>query len=241
MGGLGRLIQGSYAEYTCVAETNVRPIPPTNLSIGVLASLPEMMQTTWGSLVQGLDFKHGESLLVRGATSSIGICAIQLARRMGARRIAATTRSKSREQMLLHCGADEVYVDDGGIADQVRKSDKGSFNKVLELVGATTLRDSLNCVVPKGTVCMTGIQGGSWELEKFSLFEDLPNRVRLCVYGGGPDDFMMMPWEALIQDVEAGGIKIPVKEYKLDEIQKVHDILEKGGGGAKLVVVVAES
>lgn len=240
MGGLGREIQGSYAEYTCVKESNVRPIPPTNLSIGVLASLPEMLQTTWGSLVQGLDFKHGESILIRGATSSIGICAIQMARRMGASRIAATTRSTSRKQLLLDNGADEVFVDDGEIADLVQESNKGAFNKVLELIGTTTLKDSIKCVIPKGTVCMTGIQGGSWEWDKFSPFEDLPNRARLCVYGGGPDDFMMMPWEALIQDIEAGGMKIPFKEFKLDEIQDVHAILERGGGGAKLVVLPAE-
>ncbi|KAK6087733.1 zinc-binding protein [Seiridium cupressi] len=240
MGGMGRQIQGSYAEYTCVTETNVRPIPPTNLPISVLTSLPEMLQTTWGSLVQGLDFKAGESLLIRGATSSIGLCAIQMARRMGATRIGATTRSKGREQMLLDAGADEVFIDSGEIADQVKNSNKKGFNKVLELVGATTTRDSLKCVVPKGTVCMAGITGGSWDWDKFSLFEDLPNRARLCVYGGGPDDFLMMPWEALIQDIEAGGLRIPVKAFKFDEIQKVHEILEQGGGGAKMVVVVDE-
>lgn len=52
---------------------------------------------------------------------------------------------------------------------------------------------------------------------------------------------MMMPWEAMIRDIEAGGMKIPVREFKLDDIQKVHEILEKGGGGAKMVVVVADS
>jgi NADPH:quinone reductase-like Zn-dependent oxidoreductase len=241
MGGLGRQLPGSYAEYACVIDKNVRPIPSTNLPVRTLASLPEMMQTTWGSLVTGLDFKAGESLLIRGATSSIGLCAMQLARTMGAARIGATTRSAGREQMLRDSGADEIFVDNGVIADQVAQSTKGGFDKVLELVGGTTVRDSLKCTVAGGTVCMTGIQGGSWELEKFSLFEDLPNRARLCVYGGGPDDFMAMPWEELVRDVEAGKIKIPVREFKMDEIQKVHEILEGGGGGAKMVVVVAES
>jgi NADPH:quinone reductase-like Zn-dependent oxidoreductase len=238
MGGLGRQIPGSYAQYVCVTETNVRPIPPTNLSIDVLASLPEMLQTTWGSLVQGLDLKAGESLLVRGGTSSIGICAIQMARRIGASRIGATTRSKERQQMLRDFGADEVFIDNAELAGQVRESGKGLFSKVLELVGATTVRDSLKCVVARGTVCMTGIQGGGWDLKDFSLFGDMPNRARLCVYGGGPADFLMMPWEALVRDVEAGGIRVPVKSFELDEIQKVHEILEQGGGGTKMVVVV---
>ncbi|KAK8058241.1 hypothetical protein PG994_008689 [Apiospora phragmitis] len=140
MGGLGREIPGSYAEYTCVDAKNIRAIPPTSLPVSVLASLPEMMQTTWGSLVSGLDLQAGESLLVRGATSSIGLCALQLARTLGATRVAGTTRSAAREQMLRDSGADEVFVDGGEIAGQVAQSPKGRFDKVLELNGATTLR-----------------------------------------------------------------------------------------------------
>lgn len=200
-----------------------------------------MLQTTWGSLVQGLDLKAGQSLLVRGATSSIGLCAVQLARRMGASRIAATTRSPAREQMLRDHGADEVLIDDGEISTKVNGSARGPFSAVLELVGAATVRDSLRCVVPKGTVCVSGMQSGEWVVDRLDLFGDLPNRARLCVYGGGPEDFMMMPFEALVRDVEAGRVKVPVKTFRLDEIQKVHEILEAGGGGAKMAVVVAES
>ncbi|KAK7995931.1 zinc-binding oxidoreductase [Apiospora marii] len=240
MGGLGREIPGSYAEYTCVDAENIRLIPPTSLPVSVLASLPEMMQTTWGSLVSGLDLKAGDSLLVRGATSSIGLCALQLARTLGAARVAGTTRNGAREQMLRDCGADEVFVDSGEIADQVAQSPKGGFDKVLELNGTTTLRDSLRCAVTKGTVCMTGIQGGSWEIDQFIPMSDLPNRVRLCAYGGGPEDFHEMPLEQIVKDVEEGRVKIPVKQFKLDEIQAVHRILESGGGGAKMVVVVSD-
>ncbi|KAI2618935.1 putative zinc-binding oxidoreductase [Hypomontagnella submonticulosa] len=240
MGGLGRQIPGSYAEYTCVSEANVRPIPATALSVATLAALPEMLQTTWGSLVAGLDLQPGESLLVRGATSSIGLCALQLARKIGASRIGATTRQAAREKMLRDNGADEVFIDGGEIADVLTKSTKGGFDKVLELTGTTTVLDSIKCAVPRGVVCMTGIQGGSWELDKFSPFSALPNRVRLCAYGGGPQDLMALPLEELIRDIESEKIKIPVREFRLEDIRRVHEILESGGGGAKMVVVVAD-
>ncbi|KAI1333600.1 putative zinc-binding oxidoreductase [Xylariaceae sp. FL0016] len=228
------------AEYTCVSEQNIRPIPPTNLPISTLAALPEMLQTTWGALVAGLDLRPSESLLVRGSTSSIGLCALQLARKIGASRIGATSRNPQREQMLRDSGADEVFIDDGEIAQDVQRSAKGGFDKVLELNGTTTLLDSLKCVVSRGTVCMTGIQGGEWEMDKFAPMADLPNRARVCGYGGGPDDFMAMPWEALVRDVEEGRVKVPVLEFKMEEIHQVHKILESGGGGAKMVVVVGE-
>lgn len=242
MGGLGRQIPGSYAEYVCVSSENVRLIPPTSLSIATLASLPEMIQTTYGSLTAGLDLKRGESVLIRGGTSSIGLCAVQMARYMGASHVASTTRSKKRFQMLKDHGADDVFLDDDGtIEAQVAGSSKGKFDKVLELVGTTTLRDSLRCANEGGTVCMTGIQGGEWELDKFSPFEDLPNRVRLSVYSGGPEDFRACPWEDLVRAVEAGKIQVPVKAFKLEEIEKVHETLESGGGGEKLVVVVSDN
>ncbi|OTB02665.1 hypothetical protein M426DRAFT_322428, partial [Hypoxylon sp. CI-4A] len=199
-----------------------------------------MLQTTWGSLVSGLDLKPGESLLVRGATSSIGLCALQLARKIGASRIGATSRNPEREKMLRDGGADEVFIDGGNIAEDVARSAKGGFDKILELTGTTTLRDSLNCAAPRGTVCMAGIQGGEWEMEKFYPISDLPNRIRLCGYGGGPEDLMVLPWEELINDIEEGKIKIPVREFKLEDIYTVHEILESGGGGTKMVVVVSD-
>ncbi|KAF9872444.1 zinc-binding dehydrogenase [Colletotrichum karsti] len=240
MGGLGRQIPGSYAEYVCVPIENVRSIPQTNLPVATLASLPEMIQTTYGSLTSGLDIQPSDRLLVRGGTSSIGICAVQMARYLGASFVAATTRNSSRVKMLRDHGADEVYVDNGDIASEMSAKNAEGFDKVLELVGTTTLRDSLRCTKEKGTVCMTGIQGGEWELAQFSPFEDLPNRVRLSVYAGGPEDFRRCPWEQLVKAVEKGEIKVPARAFRLDEIQTVHEILESGGGGEKLVVVVAE-
>lgn len=240
MGGLGRTIPGSYQEYTCVAEENLRAIPETShLSVGQLAALPEMFQTTWGALKEGLDIRQGESVLVRGATSSIGLCALQFLKvKLGAGRLGATTRNVQREEMLKAAGADEVFVDSGSLADQVAKSQLGKFDKCLELVGTTTMLDSAACLNARGTVCMTGIQGGQWEWEKFSPMA-IPNRVRVCAYGGGPDDFRAMPWEELVMDVDEDRIKIPCREYHLEDVQQIHELMESGGGGAKMVVVVA--
>ncbi|OAQ87737.1 alcohol dehydrogenase superfamily, zinc-type [Purpureocillium lilacinum] len=234
MGGLGRQIPGSYAEYSCPWKQNVRAIPDTSLPVATLAAMPEMFQTAYGSLVEGLDLQRGESILVRGATSSVGLTALQLARYLGAGRVAGSTRSEARTQMLKDSGATDVFIDDGNLADRV----PAQFDKVLELVGATTLKDSAKCLRPKGTVCMTGIQGGKWVLDDFAPMTDLPQRRRLTGYSGDPSDFLALPWEELIKAVEDGKIKIPVREFGLDQLQQVHEILESGGGGTKMVVVI---
>jgi len=86
---------------------------------------------------------------------------------------------------------------------------------------------------------MTGIQGGQWNLGQFTPMADLPSRVRLCAYGGRPADFHAMPWEELVKDVEEGRIKVQIQVFRLEDIQGIHEILERGGGGCKMVVPVA--
>ncbi|OAA60852.1 Alcohol dehydrogenase superfamily, zinc-type [Cordyceps fumosorosea ARSEF 2679] len=236
MGGLGREIPGSYAEYVCPAHHFVKPFPDLGLDLATVAALPEMLQTTYGSLTEALNLQPGESLLIRGATSSIGLAAIQLAKYLGASRVGATTRSAGRETLLKSSGADMVFVDDGTVSRQIAAEEQ--FDKVLELIGTKTLKDSILCLKPKGTVCMTGIQGGEWTLHDFSPITDLPQRRRLTSYGGDEHDFVSMPWDRLLTAVKDGKINIPVRQFKLDQIQEIHTLLENGGGGHKMVVVI---
>ena len=118
MGGMGRAFDGSYAEYTCVPAEQVQSIN-TSLGWDTLGALPEMIQTAWGSLNSSLQLKSGQSLLIRGGTTSIGLAAAVLAKRQGAT-VAATTRKSDREAMLKDNGADYVFIDTGEIAGDVR-------------------------------------------------------------------------------------------------------------------------
>ena len=83
--------------------------------------------------------------------------------------VAATTRSPDREKLLRASGVDQVFIDTGSIAEQVKEVFPGGVAKVLELVGTTTLADSLQCARQRGIVCMTGIVGNKWSFEEFSL------------------------------------------------------------------------
>jgi NADPH2:quinone reductase len=84
MGGLGRTINGSYAEYTRVRASNVARID-ADLPWSALAALPETYATAWTCLFRNLDLQAGQTLLVRGATSSLGQAAVKLAVGVGAR------------------------------------------------------------------------------------------------------------------------------------------------------------
>jgi NADPH:quinone reductase-like Zn-dependent oxidoreductase len=236
MGGMGRLFDGGYAEYTCVPVTQVQLVGP-RLPWDVLGAIPEMFQTAWGSLFKALQLQEGDNLLIRGGTTSVGLAAAAIAKRHGAM-VASTTRKPEREKMLRSHGVDQVFIDTGAIADQVRVICPGGVNKVLELVGTTTLRDSLACTRAKGIVCMTGMVGNKWAIENFSPMDWIPSAVNLTTYDGGAQEFMMTPLAELAELVAKGDLRVQVgKVFQLDQIVEAHRCMEEDRAGGKIVVL----
>lgn len=235
MGEMGRQYDGSYAEYTVVPKSIVIPFK-SHLPWEKLGAFPEMFQTVFGSLHMALRISKGETLLIRGGTSSIGMLATQMAKNFGLT-VIATTRSPEKHEILAKNGAHEVFLDDGQLSSKLTGRFKDGFDKVLELIGTSTLKDSLKCAKPGGVVCMTGMLSEQWSIRDFAPMDYIPATVSLTVYDSGQVKINTEHFQEFINDVEAGKISLNIsKVFSLDQIAEAHRLMESNSASGKIVV-----
>ncbi|TVY42733.1 Zeta-crystallin [Lachnellula occidentalis] len=245
MGGMGRLFDGGYAEYTSVPANQVQVVK-TKVPWEILGALPEMLQTAWGALFKTLQIKKGDTLLIRGGTTSVGLAAAAIAKKHGVF-VASTTRRADREKFLRDRGIDDVFIDNGTIAQQVKERYPDGFDKILEelrrlipqwLIGVTTAVDSMQCLKLHGITAMAGIVGGKWTFDEFSPNMAIPTGTYLSSYGGTAEDFVNTPLDELVKDILDGTMDIPVgRVFKLEDIVEAHRCMDSNEAGGKIVVL----
>jgi NADPH:quinone reductase len=240
MGGMGRTFDGGYAEYTCVPARQAVPFT-SNLDWATLGAVPEMLQTAYGSLTIGLDAQPGQSILIRGGTSSVGMATAVLAKRLDMT-VLSTTRSSGKIEALTRIGVDQVVIDDSRIADRVRDILPSGVDTALELVGTPTLPDTLAATRLHGVVCFTGMLSNEWTVRDFYPIDYIPRGVRLTSYTGEATDLQTEILQDFLDAVAAGEAIVPLhRVYHLDEIREAHAEMEAGSATGKIVVLTEPS
>ena len=230
MGGMGRTFDGGYAEYALLPVHHVFRAP-VDMDWESLAAVPETYFTAWGSLFECLTLRPEDTLLVRGATCALGYAAVQIAKALGCH-VIATTHRESKLGLLRECGVDEAIVDNGVLENQVH-----GVTKALELVGPSTLPDTLRAVERGAIVCNTGILGGQYTLDGFDPIKGIPNGVYLTgFFSNYPDQRTM---DAIFDFLRAHDLKPGIgRVYPFDEISQAWQDSEAGLTNGKIVIRV---
>jgi len=236
MGGMGRDFDGSYQQYA-VLPKNLLYVFESTLSWKELGAIPEMFQTAYGSLHLALKIKQDELLLIRGGTSSIGMLAAQLARKAGLK-VIATTRNPAHEPLLLSNGADQVLIENGQLEAKVKTISLAGADKVLELIGTSTLKDSLACAAPGGIVCMTGMLAEQWSITDFAPMDYIPATVSLTIYDSGQVRVDQQSFQEFINDVQFGKIQLTIgRSFQFEDIVFAHQLMDDNLAGGKIVIL----
>lgn len=241
VGGMARSINGGYAEYVSIPISNIIPFQ-SSLPWNELAAVPESYATAWAMLNWCLEARAGETLLVRGGTSTVGLAAIALARHAGLT-VIATTRSLHKKDMLITTGANRVIIDHGQISSAIRELYYDGVDKTLDLIGTSSLTDSLACIRPMGSLVLAGFLGGMAPIENFQPIFQLPNGIRLTAlasafaFGQKGFEFSKIPLQQIITDIETGRIpNILRKTLPASEIREAHRLVEAGEANGKIVI-----
>lgn len=257
MGGMGRTINGSYAEYTSVPFTNIIKLPSDlHMSWANMAAIPESYATAWTVLFRNLELQPGQKLLVRGGTSALGRAAINLAIHHGKAEVWATTRNEASRQSLLDMGVTGVIIDDPTSTIPLSERIKASpthkshpFDAVLLLTGNNHILDTLRIPRRNGRVCLAGFLAGLAPID-FNPLLQMASGVHFSFFGsfmfGTSEEWRVddVPLGEILRDVNARVWDArPVRVWDgLGEVGRAHEVMENGGvGGAdggKMVVVV---
>ena len=237
MGGMGRTINGSYAELTRVPVANVVGFD-SELPWEELAAIPESYSTAWTCLHRNLELKHGQTLVLRGATSALGQAALNIAADAGAN-VIATTRNPDRVSKLTALGARRVELERPDLA---RHTAEKHVDAVLDLVGNSTLLDSMAMVRRGGRVCLAGFLGGLSPIASFNPLLQMPSGIHFSFFGSfvfGAPEFPVsdIPFQEIVDRVGAGKYQAkPARVFRFEEIQEAHRLMESNQANGKIVV-----
>ena len=230
MGEMGRAFDGSYAEYVLLPNEQIYPVY-TDLDWTTLAAIPETYYTAFGSLQQ-LRIAPQDRVLVRGAGSGVGVAFAQLLKAQFPHVVLhGSTRNPAKATRLQAVGFDEVITE----ADGKIQTDQ-SYDKILELVGPATLRDSFSHINEHGIVCNTGQLGNIWYVNNFDPIIELKNNSYLTAFYSG--NVSQAKLDAMFDYIRQFNVKILIERvFTLEQVPEAHRFLQSADGFGKVVVM----
>ena len=245
---------GGHAEYVVTPAKDLL-LYDSALDFATVAAMPKAF-TRAGLARRTLRWEAGQTLLIRGATTAIGLAAGSIARADGLT-VVGTTRSASKAELLRASGWEYVVLDDDEMVEQVRRLKPGGVEVALDVIGYPAVTQTLRCVQAFGTVAMIGLLDEQDHARRTgqsldgrtpiapSPFHYIPHGVRLTTAKHkslGPEESLreffgeVQPW---IDGVEAGRYSVAVdRAFPLESVADAYRYLADKSGLGKVVIEV---
>ena len=219
---------GGYAEYAVADWGRICPMPE-GMNFETAATLPVALGTMHDAIVTNGKLKAGESILIQGASSGVGLMGLQIARLLGAGKVFGTSTNPAKRERLKDFGADAA-IDTGtaGWADQVlAQTDGKGVNLIVDQVSGPVANGNLSCAAILGRIVNVGRLGGGKAVFDF----DLHARRRITYVGVTHGtrsvaelcEEVRVMWGDLAAHVAAGRLSLPIdKIYPLAEAAAAH-------------------
>ena len=232
---------GGYAEYCVAPEVQALPVPK-GLSMVEAASLPETFFTVYANVYDRARLAPGESLLVQGGSSGIGVAAIQMATALG-NRVFATAGSEEKCAACVRLGAEKaINYKTQDFAAEVKAATGGKgVNVVLDMVGGDYVQREISCMAEEGRLVFIAVLGG-WKAE-FNIAEVMMKRLVLtgstlrprtvAFKGAVAKNLRERVWPL----IEAGKIKpVVYQTFPLAQASEAHRLMETSQHIGKIVL-----
>jgi NADPH2:quinone reductase len=237
---------GGFAEYAVTDAGRVHRIPGNNMTYAQAACFPIALQTMHNAVVTAGRLKRGETLLIQGASSGVGLMGMQIGKLMGASVVLGTSTNAHRRAQLKDYGCD-VPIDTGkpDWPEDVKKATGGKgVNLIVDMVSAPVANGNLDACALLGRIVNVGRLGGTkgefnYDLHALKRIDYIgvtfrtrtPEEVREIVKAMRAD-----LWPA----VEAGKLSLPIyKTFKLDQIVEALGVMTANQHFGKIVIDVA--
>jgi len=233
---------GSYAEFECVSENALIPVPDS-VSLEMAAAVMLQGLTAHYLVHDKKKIEVGTNVLIHAAAGGMGLLLCGWMKRLGAR-VIGTVSTEKKAAFAQAAGADEtiLYNDEDFAARALELTGGKGVDYAVDGVGKTTFAKNLECMASQGHICLYGMASGP--PDPISPLLLLPKAV--CISGGMMTNFLRSQEEVLLKGaevfagVEAGWLSPPkITTFPLEEASRAHAMLEDRQSIGKLVLQVS--
>lgn len=232
---------GGYAEYACVHEDLLIPIPP-NLSFAQAAGIPEVFLTAYQALIYLAELQRGETILIHAGASGVGTAAIQIARSLDASII--VTASMGKHQICKDLGAENCidYKTQDFEQQALAFTDQRGVNVILDFLAASYFQQNINTLARDGRMVMLAAMGGI-KVSELEMGKIVWNRLKIMgstLRARSLDYKIKLTQDfkrQFLSDFESGKFKPVIdSEFDWSDVVKAHQRMDANLNAGKIIL-----